>query len=71
MLCYDRAGILVDISNQIYQNQLSMLSVNAQAKNGLANITMTVEIKNTAQLQQLIKTLKKISGVIEVYRMNQ
>lgn len=71
MLCYDRAGILVDISNQIYQNQLSMLSINAQAKNGLANITMTVEIKNTAQLQQLIKTLKKISGVIEVYRMNQ
>ena len=61
----------MDISNQIYQNQLSMLSINAQAKNGLANITMTVEIKNTAQLQQLIKTLKKISGVIEVYRMNQ
>ena len=71
MLCYDRAGILVDISNQIYQNELSLLSINAQAKNGLANITMTVEIKNTAQLQQLIKTLKKISGVIEVYRMNK
>ena len=71
MLCYDRAGILVDISNQIYQNQLSLLSINAQAKNGLANITMTVEIKNTAQLQLLIKTLKKISGVIEVYRMNK
>ena len=62
---------MVDISNQIYQNQLSLLSINAQAKNGLANITMTVEIKNTAQLQLLIKTLKKISGVIEVYRMNK
>ena len=61
----------MDISNQIYQNELSLLSINAQAKNGLANITMTVEIKNTAQLQQLIKTLKKISGVIEVYRMNK
>lgn len=61
----------MDISNQIYQNQLSLLSINAQAKNGLANITMTVEIKNTAQLQLLIKTLKKISGVIEVYRMNK
>lgn len=71
MLCYDRAGILVDISNQIYQNELSLLSINAQAKNGLANITMTVEIKNTSQLQLLIKNLKKINGIIEVYRMNK
>lgn len=71
MLTYDRSGILMDVSNQIYSANLNMLSINAQAKNGVAQITMMIEIQNTEQLDKLIKQLKKISGVIEVYRLNK
>lgn len=71
MLAYDRNGIMVDISNQLYQEGLSMISINAHAKNGIANITLTTEIKNIEQLDNLIKKLKRINGVIEVFRMNK
>jgi len=71
MLTYDRGGILMDVSNQFYNANLNMVSINAQAKNGVAHITMMVEIENTEQLEKILKQLKKISGVIEVYRLNK
>ena len=71
MLAYDRRGIVIDVSNMIYNNDLKLVSMNAQGKNGVATVTMSVEIKNTEQLDALIKQMKRINGVIEVYRVNK
>lgn len=71
LLAYDRRGIVIDVSNMIYNNDLKLVSMNAQGKNGVATVTMSVEIKNTEQLDALIKQMKRINGVIEVYRVNK
>ncbi len=71
LLAYDRRGIVIDISNMIYNNDLKLVSINATGKNGVATVTLSVEIKNTKQLDSLMKQMKKINGVIEVYRVNK
>lgn len=71
LLAYDRRGIVIDITNMIYNNDLKLMSMNATGKNGVATVTLSVEIKNTQQLDSLMKQMKKISGVIEVYRVNK
>lgn len=71
LLAYDRRGIVIDITNMIYNNDLKLMSINATGKNGVATVTLSVEIKNTQQLDSLMKQMKKISGVIEVYRVNK
>ena len=71
LLAYDRRGIVIDISNMVYANDLKLISINAQGKNGVATVTFSVEIKNTEQLDSLIRQMKKINGVIEVYRVNK
>lgn len=68
---YDRNGVILDVSNAIYQMGLALPSINAQAKNGIAVLDLTVEIKNTDQLSQLVRQLKKIEGVTGVYRANK
>ena len=45
LLAYDRRGIVIDVSNMIYNNDLKLVSMNAQGKNGVATVTMSVEIK--------------------------
>ncbi|MDD6204665.1 MAG: bifunctional (p)ppGpp synthetase/guanosine-3',5'-bis(diphosphate) 3'-pyrophosphohydrolase [Firmicutes bacterium] len=71
LLAYDRRGIVIDISNMVYANDLKLISINAQGKNGVATVTFSIEIKNTEQLDSLIRQMKKINGVIEVYRVNK
>ena len=70
-MAYDRRGIVIDISNMVYANDLKLISINAQGKNGVATVTFSIEIKNTEQLDSLIRQMKKINGVIEVYRVNK
>ena len=71
LLAYDRRGIVIDITNMIYNNDLKLMSMNATGKNGVATVTLSVEIKNTQQLDSLMKQMKNINGVIEVYRVNK
>ena len=66
----DRSGLLTDITQKINDLDLSILSLNARTnKEKLVVINMTSEIKDTVQLKELIKRIKKINGVIDVYRV--
>lgn len=71
ILAYDRNGIIIDVSNMVYNKDLKLISLNAQGKNGVANVTVSIEIKNTEQLDALIKDMRKINGVIEAFRVNK
>jgi guanosine-3',5'-bis(diphosphate) 3'-pyrophosphohydrolase len=67
---HDRAGMLVEVSSIISNMNIHMVAINARSKNNVAAITLTVEIKNKAQLDNLIKQFKKMSDMIRVYRVN-
>ena len=69
---YDRAGLLADLSNLFAGLNVPLVAVSARAqKNGTTQINLTLSIKNTAQLDKVIRQLQKRSDIIEVFRTGQ
>ena len=67
----DRSGMIMEISSIIANMGVHLMAINARVdKNSFAAITLTVEIRNKAQLDNLMKQFKKIPELIRVYRVN-
>lgn len=67
----DREGLLSDIMSVITELKLQLSAVNANlAKEGFAFVNVKVKIISVDSLQELMKKIKKLKGVVDVYRMN-
>ena len=68
----DRMCLLSDVMLVITDSNLSLLSLNAKSgKNGVANINIQVKIDNIEQLKELMKKIRRIQGILDVYRVNK
>ena len=67
---YDRSGLIMELSNTIYSNKSDIASLNVSTKEGTGTITVGIRITDAKQLDTIIKDIKKIQGVFEVYRLN-
>lgn len=66
----DRPGLLSEITILLSEANLFVSSLNARTnKEKLAIINLTLEIKDINQLNNLMKRLKRIRGVLDVYRV--
>ena len=66
---YDKAGLLGDLSNLFASLNVPLLAVAARSlRNGTSQIDLTLSVKNTEQLDKVIKQLQKRSDIIEVFR---
>ena len=67
----DRTGLVIEVATLINNMKISMTNINARAeKNGTAVITVSVEISNVADLENLIKKIQSLKGVTSVSRTN-
>ena len=67
----NRSGILADVAAVINSLKHPITNVNAKIeKENKVNIIVSVEIKNTDELDELLKKLSGIKGVFEVVRTN-
>ena len=67
----DRNGMLADIMMIITESRLEINALNAKsAKGNLAFVNVKVRIDTIEQLKELMKKIRKLKGVIDVYRMN-
>ncbi len=65
----DRPGILMDVSQVLLSMNVNIKTINAKTdKNGMVYVQMSFDITNTSQLNNIIKNLRKIKAVTEVYR---
>ncbi|MBV7275302.1 bifunctional (p)ppGpp synthetase/guanosine-3',5'-bis(diphosphate) 3'-pyrophosphohydrolase [Clostridiaceae bacterium UIB06] len=65
----DREGLLAESMEIISDSKTSLYAVNAKPpKNGIAKINIKLKISNTEDLKDVMKKIKKIKGVIDVYR---
>lgn len=65
----DRNSLIMDVTGVTSDLRIPIKSMNARsAKNNLAIIDITVEVKDTMQLENAIKKIKTISGVLSVVR---
>jgi len=67
----DRDGLLADIMSVITELKLQLSAVNANlAKQGFALINVKLKITSVDNLKDLMKRLKRLKGVADVYRVN-
>jgi GTP pyrophosphokinase len=65
----DRKGLLAEISARIADINTNIISVEARSEDGhLDHIAMTVEIHDLKHLQKVLKSLRRVPGVIDVAR---
>ena len=68
----DRHGLIAELTNQIYDMGYSITSVNARTgKNHMAIMEIGLEVLRLSQLDEIITSLKKVSGVRDVFRINK
>ncbi|MGF7057329.1 RelA/SpoT family protein [Brassicibacter mesophilus] len=66
----DRTGLLTEITQLLTDANLTVTSLNARtSKERIALINMTLEIKDVEQLKELMRKIKRLNGVIDVYRV--
>ncbi|MDU5107293.1 MULTISPECIES: bifunctional (p)ppGpp synthetase/guanosine-3',5'-bis(diphosphate) 3'-pyrophosphohydrolase [unclassified Clostridium] len=67
----DRIGILSDIMTVITESKLPLNALNAKsAKGNIAMINIKVKIDSIEQLKELMRKIRRLKGVMDVYRMN-
>ncbi len=65
----DRKGMFSDISRTCDDMDVNITGVQAKsAKDKIVTITLTVAISNTSQIEKVLRQLKSIPGVSDVYR---
>jgi GTP pyrophosphokinase len=68
----DRNGLIAEVSNKLFSMGFSITSVNARmGKNHTANMVFGFEISDIAQLDAIVKGLRSIAGVRDVYRIHK
>ena len=66
----DRSGLLRDTGRVIAEQGVSLVSAEmSAAKNHIAQLRLTFVSPDTTHLHHLIESIKRISGVYEVYRV--
>jgi GTP pyrophosphokinase len=67
----DRQGLIADVSGLIYDMGVAITAINARTnKNRTASVKITLEIKNIKHLEDIIKRLKSLNGITDVFRIN-
>ncbi|KPU44985.1 GTP pyrophosphokinase [Oxobacter pfennigii] len=65
----DRQGLLAEITNILTLSKTLVRAINARtSRDGMAFISLTLQINGTEQLEKIMKDFRKISGIKDVYR---
>ncbi|WP_343595392.1 bifunctional (p)ppGpp synthetase/guanosine-3',5'-bis(diphosphate) 3'-pyrophosphohydrolase [Acinetobacter sp.] len=69
---YDRRGLLRDLTQVIFADQINIRQVNTISESdGIANMKLLIEVKGLAQLSRLLARLEQQPGIISARRLVQ
>ena len=69
---YDRRGLLKDLTQVIFADQINIRQVNTISEaDGIANMKLLIEVKGLAQLSRLLARLEQQPGIISARRLIQ
>ncbi|MBR3993413.1 MAG: bifunctional (p)ppGpp synthetase/guanosine-3',5'-bis(diphosphate) 3'-pyrophosphohydrolase, partial [Anaerotignum sp.] len=69
--CNDRVGLILEISRQLADDDISVKGFNVRTtKDLLAIMNVTIEIKTKEQLERVVTRLKNLKDVVEVERVS-
>jgi len=69
ILAEDRKGLFSDISRACLEMDLNIWGVNSKiTSDNMSHITMTLSIKSVDEMEKILRTLRQIPNIVEVYR---
>lgn len=69
---YDRRGLLKDLTQVIFSDQINIRQVNTISEmDGIANMKLLIEVKGLSQLSRLLARLEQQPGIISARRLVQ
>ena len=71
VLAEERPGLMLEITQLLLSMRINTKYLNAKSGGSTVDVTLTFDIKDSEQLQTLIKSLQKLDSVLEVERSNQ
>ncbi|MGE5553713.1 MAG: RelA/SpoT family protein [Betaproteobacteria bacterium] len=67
----DRVNLLAEVMNAVAETKTNIAAVQARTtKDRKAVFQLTVDIQNTAHLRQILDVIRRVEGVLNVYRAN-
>ena len=67
----DRLGLLSDVMNAISEMHLNISAAKVRTVSGTAFINLTLDINHLDQVQNVLRRLRRVSGVEQAYRMSK
>ena len=66
----ERPGLLMEISQLLMNLNISILAMNAKTTEDIVTVQLTFNVSGAAQLDSIMKGMRKIRTVNDVYRIN-
>ena len=66
----ERPGLLMEISQILLNLNISIKSMNAKTTGDIVNVQLSFDVSGADQLESIIKQVKRVKLVNEVYRIN-
>ncbi|NCB30213.1 MAG: ACT domain-containing protein [Clostridia bacterium] len=72
VISWGRTGLLMDISQVLASMNISIITMNAKTdkNNDIVWTLLTFDVVSAGQLDNIIKSMRKIRGVTRAYRIN-
>ena len=69
IIAEDKPGLVVEVANIVSNMKITLLAINGRIlKEGLATVSITVEVSDRADIDKIIRSFWNISGVTSVLR---
>ena len=68
LLVRDRIGLLMDVAAALSTLNVNVVSIQSVTKGDTATITLSMEVKNAAEIKLVMNKLNSIKDVLEVSR---
>ena len=65
---YDRQGLMGDISNLLNNENINIADVNVKTSQNLADIRLTIEVRDIEQLSRILTRIENLPNVMEAQR---
>ncbi len=66
---YDRQGLMGDIYNIIYNENINLIDVDLKVAHNLASIWLVIEVGDISQLSRVLTRIENLPNVMEAHRM--
>jgi GTP pyrophosphokinase len=67
---YDRQGLMGDVYNVLYNENINLIDINLKVTHNLATINLVLEVTNISQLSRILTRIESLPNVLDAHRLH-